>query len=195
MSPRKARVDIAGRLNMKEAVQVKTGAIAMEMQAVFGVQIFMGLVLYGLLAKWYLAPWLERKTQREALFWLTLPHATRHVGLVFLVPGVVSRSLPDAFAQAAAYGDLAAGVLALFVLVALRSRTRGTIALVWLLNIVGTVDLLNALRQAHAIPHLGAAWFIPTFLVPALLLTHVMIFGRLLKKRNCETCQPVIAWT
>ena len=154
----------------------------MDMLAIFGLQIFMSVVLCSLLAKWFIAPWLKEKTQREGLFWLTLPHATRHVGMVFLVPGVVSQTLPNSFAVPAAYGDLAAGVLALLVLIALRSRWAGTTALVWLFNVVGTVDLLNALRHAQAVPHLGAAWYIPTFWVPVLLVTHFMIFCRLLTK-------------
>ena len=49
---------------------------------------------------------------------------------------------------------------------------------------VGFADLLNALRQAEAINHFGATWFIPTFLVPLLLVTHVMIFMRLLKRNH-----------
>ena len=154
----------------------------MDIRAIFGLQIFLSLVLCTLLARWFLTPWLKDKTQRQGLFWLTVPHATRHVGMVFLVPGVVSPSLPGSFAVPAAYGDLAAGVLALLVLIALRSRWAGTTALVWLFNVVGTVDLLNALRHAQAVPHLGAGWFIPTFWVPVLLVTHVMIFGRLFTK-------------
>ena len=154
----------------------------MDMLGIFGLQFFLSLVLFSLLAKWFLAPWLKDKPQSEALFWLTLPHAVRHMGMVFLVPGVVSQSLPSSFAAPAAYGDLTSGVLALLVLIALRNRWPATTALVWLFNVVGTVDLLNALRQADAVPHLGAAWYIPTFLVPVLLVTHFMIFGRLLKK-------------
>ena len=63
----------------------------MDRLAIFGLQIFLSVVLYSLLGKWFIAPWLKEKTRRESLFWLTLPHATRHVGLVFLVPGVNSR--------------------------------------------------------------------------------------------------------
>jgi hypothetical protein len=154
----------------------------MDTLAIFGLQFAMSLILVSLLAKWFLAPWLKEKTQSQALFWLTLPHATRHIGMVFLVPGVVSASIPGSFATAAAYGDLAAGVLALVVLIALRHRWAGTMALVWLLNIVGTVDLLNALRQADAVPYLEAAWYIPTLWVPVLLVTHFMMFARLIRK-------------
>ena len=154
----------------------------MNPPAIFGLQFFLSLVVWGLIATWVVAPWLKTKPPNEALFWLTLPHAFRHIGMVFLVPGIVAQPLPTFFAAPAAYGDLLSGVLALLALVALRTGWRRAIALVWLFNIVGTVDLLNALRHANAIPDLGAAWYIPTFVVPLLLVTHVMIFARLLRR-------------
>jgi hypothetical protein len=46
--------------------------------------------------------------------------------------------------------------------------------------VVGSLDLLNALRQAEAVPYLEGTWYIRTFFVPLLLVTHVMIFTRLL---------------
>ncbi len=101
--------------------------------------------------------------------------------MVFLLPGVVAQPLPDYFAIPAAYGDLLAGVLALLALVLLRSGRKGAMGAVWLFNVVGTVDLLNALRHVEVAPNFGAAWYIPTFLVPLLLVTHFMIFARLLK--------------
>ncbi len=154
----------------------------MDTLAIFGLQFFLSVVVWGLMAKWLLAPWLENKSPHEALFWLTLPHAFRYIGMVFLVPGVVARPLPDAFATPAAYGDLVTGVLALLALIALRTGWARAVALVWLFNIVGTVDLLNALRQANVVPDFGAAWYSPTLFVPLLLVTHFMIFTRLLRR-------------
>lgn len=154
----------------------------MDSVAIFGLQFFLSLVVWGLIAKWLLAPWLEKKTRRDALFWLTLPHAFRHMGMVFIVPGVVARTLPTDFASPAAYGDLATGVLALLALIALRAGWSGALALVWFFNVVGTVDLLNALRHLEVVPDFGAVWYIPTLYVPLLLVTHLMIFGRLVKR-------------
>jgi hypothetical protein len=58
------------------------------------------------------------------------------------------------------------------------------LTLVWLFNIEGTVDLLNAIYLGLATGitsyQLGAAWFIPTVYVPALLVTHALIFVLLL---------------
>ena len=154
----------------------------MDARAIFGLQFVLSVVVWGLLARWLLSPWLEQKSRQEALFWLTVPHAFRHVGMVFLVPGVVARPLPEGFANPAAYGDLLTGVLALLALIALRTSWTGAVVLVWLFNTVGTVDLVNALRHVDVAPDFGAAWYIPTLLVPLLLVTHFMIFARLLRR-------------
>ena len=153
----------------------------MSPQAIFLLQFILSLIVFGFVAKWVLAPWLASQSQRDALFWLTLPHAFRHVGMVFLVPGVVAQPLPEYFANPAAYGDLLTGVLALLTLVLLRNGWKGATGAVWLFNVVGTVDLLNALRHVEVVADFGAVWYIPTFFVPLLLVTHFMIFVRLFK--------------
>ena len=156
----------------------------MDPLAVFGTQLVLSLVVFSLVAKWYLAPWLAEKSLHEALIPLIFPHAFRHIGLTFLVPGVVADPLPSLFATPAAYGDLVSGLLAILSLVAVRGRWGYALPLVWLFNLVGTADLLNALRHASVVPDLGATWYIPTFLVPLLLVTHAMIFLRLLQARR-----------
>ena len=154
----------------------------MDTQAIFGLQFLLSIVVWSVIAKYLVSPWLETKPANEAIFWLTVPHAFRHIGMVFLVPGVVARPLPDVFAIPAAYGDLATGILALLSLLALGTKMVGALVLVWIFNLVGTADLLNALRHLDVAPYFGAAWYIPTFLVPLLLVTHFMIFVRLLKR-------------
>ncbi len=153
----------------------------MQPLEIFCLQFLLSLVLFALFAKWYLSPWLATKPTRVALALLILPHTFRHIGLTFLTPAGALPTLPMDFAVAAAYGDLLSGLLALLAVVALRGRWTGTLALVWLFNSVGTIDLFNALRQADAVPHFTASWYIPTFLVPLLLVTHAMVFIRLVK--------------
>ena len=156
----------------------------MSPQVIFVLQFSLSLLVFGLLAKWVLAPWLANQSQREALFWLTLPHAFRYMGMVFLVPGVVAQPLPDYFAMPAGYGDLLTSVLALLVLILLRKGYKGVKGSVWLFNVVGTVDLLNALRHVDVVQGFGAVWYIPTLYVPLLLVTHFMIFARLLRRKQ-----------
>ncbi len=156
----------------------------MSPQAIFVLQLSLSLLAFGLLAKWLVAPWLAKHSQNKALFWLTLPHTFRHMGMVFIVPGVVAQPLPDYFAIPAAYGDLLTGILALLVLIFLRTGFKWAIGLVWIFNLVGTVDLLNALRHVDVVLNFGAVWYIPTLYVPLLLVTHFMIFARLLKRQQ-----------
>ena len=156
----------------------------MNTLAIFGLQLVLSLVVYALIAKWYVSPWLADKPINQALMVLIFPHALRHIGLTFLVPGVVAQPLPDFFAYSAAYGDLISSLLAILCLVILRRGWRLALPLVWLFNIVGTIDLLNALRHENVVPDFGATWYIPTFFVPLLLVTHVMIFALLLRNRD-----------
>ncbi|MFA3916304.1 hypothetical protein [Ruegeria hyattellae] len=148
---------------------------------IFLLQFAMSLFVFALIAAWYVAPWLARLSASAALSVLLLPHAFRHIGMSFMVPNLNSGGLPEAFATSASYGDLLAAILAIAALLTLRWKSMAALPLVWGFNILGTVDLLNALRQAEAIDYFGPTWFIPTFFVPALLVTHVMIFARLLK--------------
>lgn len=150
---------------------------------IFALQFLLSLLVYGLVAKWYVAPRLAALPLPAALTPLLLLHAARHLGLVFLVPTVVGPPLPPAFALPAAYGDLLASLLALVAIIALRSGWGLALALVWLFNIVGTLDLLHAFYQgARLRVQLGAAYYIPTFVVPALYITHFMIFAMLLRR-------------
>jgi hypothetical protein len=96
----------------------------------------------------------------------------------------VGPELPSAFAVPAAYGDLLAALLALLLAIAaLRMEWPLAIALVWVFNTVGLLDLVNAFYQGlRNDVQLGAAYYIPTFVVPALLVTHAMIFGMLIRR-------------
>ncbi len=133
-----------------------------------------------------LVPLFLGRAKSEVLLWLALPHTFRHVGLVFLVPGVIDQPLSPQFANAAAYGDFATGLLALLAVVALHYGWSIRYGITGLFTVVGTVDLLNALRHTDVAPLLGAAWYIPTMLVPLLLVTHVMSFIRLLRRKTAD---------
>ena len=161
----------------------------MDIQALFGLSILISFVAFGLVTKLYIWPRLRILERDDALLPLVMPHAFRFVGLSFLVPGVVSSSLPPAFAAPAAYGDLIAAILAVAVVIALSRRASSAILLVWLFNLWGAADLLFAFYQGlfgvKLDPRmLGAAFFIPTAIVPPLLITHGLIFWLLVRSRQ-----------
>ena len=132
----------------------------MTTQQIFGLQVLLSFVLFTLIARWYVSPRLAALPVDRALQPLLVLHASRHMGLVFLVPTVVGGTLPPAFAAGAGYGDLLAGLLALAALVALRARVSVAIPLTWLFNVIGLLDLVNAFYQGltHNV-QLGAAYY------------------------------------
>src|SRR5215475_5773141 len=159
----------------------------MQTQFAFFASIAFSLIAWGMVAARYIWPELRLRQRAEALRPMLILHSFRFIGLAFLVPGVVSPDLPSAFAQSAAYGDILAAILALLALILLPS-TSGVV-MAWIFNIWGTADLFNAFYQAnHAglMPgQLGATYFIPTFIVPLLLITHGIGF-RILVQRQAQ---------
>jgi len=159
----------------------------MQTQFAFFASIAFSLIAWGMVAARYIWPELRLRSRAEALRPLLILHSFRFVGLAFLVPGVVSPDLPSTFAHSAAYGDIIAAILALLALISLPSASGVVIA--WIFNIWGTADLFNAFYQAnHAglmAGELGATYFIPTLIVPLLLITHGLGL-RILMQREDE---------
>src|ERR1700756_126400 len=142
----------------------------------FFVSIAFSLIAWGIVAARYIWPELRHRERTEALRPLLILHIFRFIGLAFLVPGVVSPGLPPAFAHSAAYGDIIAAMLALVSLLLLPSAAG--VAAAWIFSLWGSADLLNAFYQANRSGltpgQLGATYFIPTFIVPLLLITHAL---------------------
>ncbi|HKD23316.1 MAG TPA: hypothetical protein VKB71_14970 [Rhizomicrobium sp.] len=153
----------------------------MSPRAVFGLSVLLGLISSSVAAALLVLPALRTLDARTALLWLVAPHMfLRFIGLSFLVPGVVSASLPRAWAAPAAYGDLAAGLLAIVATIALAASAGWAIAAVWIFNVVGAADLLYAFYRGARVRldpgSLGAAFYIVTAIVPLLLVTHALVF-------------------
>jgi hypothetical protein len=153
----------------------------MTARAIFAISAALCLVSSAVAAKLYVWPWLRAKEQDQAQVGLVAPHMfLRFIGLSFLVVGVVAPSLPPSFAIPAAYGDLIAGILAVIAVVALSQCARWARGAVWVFNVWGATDLLFAFYQGpHVRLHpeaLGSAFYIPTAIVPPLLVTHFLVF-------------------
>ena len=149
----------------------------------------LSLVAFSLIARWYVLPRLGAAPLRAALEPFLLLHSFRHIGLMFLASGAVKTTLPTAFAQPAAWGDLATSILAFVSLLALRRGWAGALGLVWVFNVVGTLDLFNAVGRGvmhDAAAGMGATFWIPSVVVPALLVTHVLVFVLLVRERRRE---------
>ena len=151
----------------------------MAPQAIFLIDMALGYFAWALCVAAYIWPWLKRMDRVEAQRAIATLHGFRFFGLVFLLPGFVGPHLPEGFATPAAYGDFAAGVLAILALLTVRVRF-----LFWPLilafNLVGLGDLIfdtaNAVRLhlPDVAGQLGAAYAIPIIYVPLLFWTHIV---------------------
>lgn len=146
------------------------------------------LAIYGIRS---LRAW----TLHVSLRWLILYHVVRlPAGVGFLVLHARG-ALPDSFALVAGWGDILVAVAALVVAilaVPMTTRLRWWAVLLW--NVFGLADILQvlgtALRSGAADPRQVVAItafpmsLLPTFVVPLVLVTHMLIFARLWRTRS-----------
>jgi hypothetical protein len=157
-------------------------------ETLFLLHLALGYVAWLLCFSVYILPRLRSMDQFEAHRAIATLHSFRFFGLVFILPGVVGPHLPSAFATFAAYGDFAAGLLAILALLTVRIRP-----VFWLFilafNLVGAGDIV--LDYYHAIQaglpsmpgELGSAYVIPIIYVPLLMITHLVALYWLVRPR------------
>ena len=149
------------------------------------------LLLLGYFRLAALRDWVNRLDFRS----LVLVHVSRCVGIYFLL--LYARGeLPYAFAVPGGVGDsiVALGAL-LIVFLPLGYERRQRLIYIW--NVVGFIDIMlivgTAIRfnltdssQLHALTRLPLS-LLPTFLVPLIIATHLVIFTRIARARAAIT--------
>jgi hypothetical protein len=160
----------------------------MSPETLFRIHLVFGYVAWLLCFGAYIWPRLKSMDRVEAYRAIATLHSFRFFGLVFILPGVVG-NLPAGFATFAAYGDFAAGLLAILALLTVRIRP-----LFWLFvvafNLVGVADLIGDYYHAIQLDlpaiagQLGATYAIPIIYVPLLMITHVVAFYLLLRPQG-----------
>jgi len=136
---------------------------------------------------WSIWPRLAAMGQ-DALLKALLPvHFFRYFGLTALLPGVFDLATAG-FSQDYLFqimaGDVLVAILALISFGLMLAKSRGRIAFLWIFNIIGTLDYLNAAARVTPAIHdaniLGPfGWIIVTVFLPAWLVSHVAIFAAL----------------
>jgi hypothetical protein len=138
------------------------------------VNLVLSTLVFWVAARIYVVPNLARWSPQAVLAPILLLHSLRHLGLMFLAAGGVYEGMPSQFAYPAALGDLLTAALAMVAILTGTPRW-----LVWVFNVVGTLDLLAAITLATlygAADFMGPAYWIPAFWVPTLLVTHYLTF-------------------
>lgn len=155
----------------------------------FGLSVLGAFVASAVVAYIYVWPALHAMPRYDALRLLAAFHAFRFFGMNFMVQGFVSPQLSAGFASQVGWGDFIAAVLALLSMAALSWRWAVAIPIVWIFNVWGTLDLLNAyyvgVTQMGNPGLLAAGIYVPALYVPLLLVSHSLIF-LLLARRSAE---------
>jgi hypothetical protein len=141
--------------------------------------------IFYVAARLYLFPLIARVRAQQILVPILLLHSMRNLGMMFLDRGATYPGMPPEFAYKAAYGDLAAAIIAFVAIPFVLRGSRFAKPIVWTFNIWGTVDLVTAITTAtiYGAPlAMGAAYWIPAFWVPLLLVTHYVTFVLLLRR-------------
>ena len=153
-----------------------------------GLQFTCSLILFAVVAKWYITPALDRMPAQVALVPLFLVHALRYLPSTAFAPGQVGAAVPMHAMAEIAYGDLSSAALAFIAAWALYHCWRGAVLIAWIVNILASLDWLNAGYLAAsnelATYPMGGNWYIINYYVPVIGVIHVMIFARLLKLRR-----------
>lgn len=146
--------------------------------SIFAAQFVWFLLSWSVLAALFVLPRLRTLPDDDALAIAIVPQMFRVLGLGLLVPQL-SPGMLYSFAVPTAVGDSLTAVLALASVVTLRRRHPIGRKLAWACTIVGIVDLAVALPHAAAIgaaQFLAAQWFVPTVIVPLMIVSHVVAF-------------------
>jgi hypothetical protein len=155
---------------------------------IFWMQLLASVVVFGIVAVWYVRPYLTKVARNSALILLLFVYVPRYVGMTLLVAGMVDPNLPAGFRSSAAYGDLLEAALALASIFALRGNWRIAVPLVWVTNTWGFVDLLNGVRGVLQLNvpgfNLATCWYVYTFYAPLVIVSHLMIFWVWIKSKS-----------
>ena len=152
------------------------------------------LTALALIACWKIGP-IRVWALNVDLRWLVLFHLLRLVAGVYFLVLCQRATLPCAFAMRAGWGDIIVAVLTLAVVAAMRTEFAKTLLLIW--NTTGLIDIIfvvfNALRfgltdwqSMQALRELPLS-LLPTFLVPLIIASHVLIFIRLAAPATIRT--------
>ncbi|HEX3995849.1 MAG TPA: hypothetical protein VHX39_32170 [Acetobacteraceae bacterium] len=150
--------------------------------------LLVSLLVYSLIAVWYVVPWLKKLDKRQALTAPLWIHAFRYVTLYLLVAQREGYAISDQTLRVVVIGDLSGAALALIGIIFLRMRSRlGPVfaALVLIASIadfaVGTYVRSQVGQDPEAT---GVWWLVFVFFAPLVLVTLPLLGWQLYQRRG-----------
>ena len=149
--------------------------------------LFISLVVYSLIAIWYVVPWLKKLDKRQALTAPLWIHVFRYLALYLLVAQREGYAISEQVLNVVVVGDLSGAVLALTGIILLRMRSRLGPIFVALVLIASIIDIVvgSYFRSIHGQDPeaTGVWWLVFVFFAPAVLVSMPLLGWQLYKRR------------
>ncbi|NVK26391.1 MAG: hypothetical protein HWE14_00035 [Flavobacteriia bacterium] len=157
----------------------------MDNFTIINLQALTGSVALYLGFRYWILPKVSKLTIHEALLPFVFLNTFRYLGLSFMAKGQFYDGFPADFLTTVGLWDWTTAILAIITTVALKTKWKFAIPLVWIFNIVGFADLITAFPQFFGLElynhNLGFIWLTFVTYGLAAFLSHIYIFYRLLR--------------
>jgi hypothetical protein len=147
----------------------------------------LSLLVFGSMARWYVAPWLNTRNRADALIALLWVHVFRYVALQVYVERD-GFPISDGGASEIVIGDVTGAVTAFVTIVLLRNRSRWGVPLAWVLIAETAYDTFSNVKSGFGEHLMGAAsgvtWMILVYFVPMVVVSAVLLTWQLYSRRS-----------
>ena len=146
------------------------------------------LLVFIVIARWYVAPWLAARGRAEALIALLWIHVFRYVALQIFAAQREGFPISMDGALEIVIGDVGGAIIAFAAIVLLRRRAAAGLLLCWLLIAETATDTFLNIRGGVEEHLMGAAtgvtWMILVFFVPAIIVSLGLLVWQLVARRH-----------
>jgi hypothetical protein len=146
------------------------------------------IAVCGMVATWYVVPWIKRLGRADAIIALLWVHVFRYVSLFMFPAQRDGYPISSDSVLASVLGDVAGATIALAAIGALRSRARLGLLLSWLLVVETIVGVINSfyrkILELMTGTTGGVMWMILAFFVPLIMVSLTLLIWQLRSRRG-----------
>jgi len=156
---------------------------------------FASIVVYALIALWYVVPWLRKQVRAEALIGLAWFHIFRYSSPNIFLAQREGYPISDVAAFEIMIGDLIGAAIAFVAIILLRRRARLGVVFSWLPVIETITDFVVGARERAIAPRAGptgAWWLILSFFAPMILISLPLMIWQLYTRRHQPIQKPAL---
>src|SRR5579872_1675188 len=156
---------------------------------------FASIVVYALIALWYIVPWLRKQGRAEALIALAWFHIFRYSSPYIFLAQREGYPISDGAAFEIVIGDLIGAAIALVAILLLRRRAHLGVIFSWLLVVETIIDFAVGARERAIVPRAGPTgvwWLILSFFAPMILVSLPLMVWQLYIRRHEAIQKPAL---